>query len=68
MMVFLFGFAMVLVYLGFNGWVVNKVIPAQYIGFLVLACWLAGLCGLNIWYGGPFDPRHDHPSISDGTE
>jgi len=68
MMVFLLGFASWMVYLGFDGHLINDVVPAQYLGYLLLAYGFAGLCGWNIWVGGPLDPRNDSPSISDYTD
>lgn len=62
-MIFLLGYALFLIYLGFQGFVMHRVIPAQYLGFLLLAGWLAGLRGYNIWAGGPLDPRKDPPLI-----
>ncbi|MFM7148375.1 MAG: hypothetical protein ACKO23_00875 [Gemmataceae bacterium] len=68
MMVFLFGFASWMVYLGFDGLVMNDVLPVQYLGYFLLAYGFAGLFGWNIWAGGPLDPRNDPPSISDYTD
>ena len=39
-------------------------LPAHYIGFLLLGTAALGVCGVNVWYGGPLDPRHD-PRIED---
>jgi hypothetical protein len=33
--------------------------PGQYLGYLIVAIGTAGLLGVNIWYGGPLDPRGD---------
>jgi hypothetical protein len=64
--VFLLAFAGFLIVLGFSGWLVGPaggegVLPAQYLGFFLLAYGLLGLLGVNIWYGGPLDPRRDPP-------
>jgi F0F1-type ATP synthase assembly protein I len=34
-------------------------LPAQYLGFIVLGMATLGVCGVNVWYGGPLDPRQD---------
>jgi hypothetical protein len=60
-LVFLFGLAGFLIYLGFDGWVINRSLPAQYIGYLIAVCGVLGMCGVNIWSGGPLDPRKDPP-------
>ncbi len=62
-LVFLLVAALSLVYIGFHGGVANGFVPAQWIGFLILAFWLAGLLGVNIWYGGPLDPQRDQPTV-----
>jgi hypothetical protein len=66
MLAFLLVFGLWLVYLGFQGWVVSGGLPIQYIGYLLLVFWLAGLFGVNIWYGGPLDPRRDRPTTQSG--
>ena len=33
--------------------------PAHYVGYLIAAIGVAGLLGLNIWWGGPLDKRRD---------
>ena len=49
-----------LVYFGERGWQL-KGLPAQYLGYFFLGCCLLGAAGVNIWYGGPLDPRGDPP-------
>jgi hypothetical protein len=63
------GLSSFLVYTGWQGWRANG-IPTQYFGYLFGAFAVAGLCGVNIWYGGPFDPRFDPPptETDDGQE
>jgi hypothetical protein len=34
-------------------------LPAQYLGFILLGMAALSVCGVNIWYGGPLDPRQD---------
>lgn len=46
------------IWLGVEGWTIQTV-PAHYVGYLVSAIGIAGLLGINIWYGGPLDPRGD---------
>lgn len=46
------------IWLGAGGWTIHTV-PAHYVGYLVSAIGIAGLLGINIWYGGPLDPRGD---------
>jgi hypothetical protein len=50
----------------FSGWLVwlgdewrIRTVPAHYVGYLIAAIGVAGLLGLNIWYGGPLDKRRD---------
>jgi len=57
-LVFLFVAAGVLVWIGFEGWTVNF-LPAQYVGYAIGGLGVLGLCGVNIWHGGPIDPRDD---------
>lgn len=60
-LVFLFAFAAFLVYSGkVGGWLLNG-IPAEYAGYFLAAFGVAGLLGVNIWYGGPFDKRLEDP-------
>lgn len=58
-LVFLFDFGGLLVYLGFDGWTFNKVLPTHFAGFFLIASGIAGLFEVNIWHGGPLDPRFD---------
>lgn len=60
MLTFLFVVAGVMVLLGFNGWWVQGM-PAQCLGYLLAALGVAEKFGVNIWYGGPLDPRDDPP-------
>ncbi|HUE69451.1 MAG TPA: hypothetical protein VMP01_01070 [Pirellulaceae bacterium] len=48
------------IYAGFEGLRVDF-LPAQYLGYLLMAFTVAGAAGINIWYGGPLDPRRDPP-------
>ena len=59
-LVFLFAAGLFLVVMGLFGWSVDS-IPAYYLGALLLVFGAIGLCGVNIWKGGPFDPTHDPP-------
>jgi hypothetical protein len=58
------GFA--LIYAGYRGWKIDF-LPAQYIGFLLVAFGVLGTLGVNIWYKGPIDPRYD-PQEDDTNE
>ena len=49
-----------LVYFGNRGLKVDA-IPAQYIGYFLFGFAVSGVAGLNVWYGGPLDPRQDPP-------
>jgi hypothetical protein len=40
-------------------------IPAQYLGFFVMGMAVLAVCGVNVWYGGPLDPRNDPRSEDD---
>jgi len=53
--------AALLIYLGIRG-VKMDFVPTQYIGCLLLAFVVADTFGVNVWYGGPLNPRHDPPS------
>ncbi|HUT30900.1 MAG TPA: hypothetical protein VMX13_13995 [Sedimentisphaerales bacterium] len=55
-----------LIYAGYRGWKIDF-LPAQYIGFLLLAFGVLGTFGVNIWYKGPIDPRFD-PQDGDAKE
>ncbi len=68
MYVFLFGFAGLLIYLGFQGWTFSHVVPTYYVGFFLVASAVSGFFGVNIWAGGPLDPRNDPPPKSDGED
>ena len=45
---------------GFRGWLIDG-FPAHYLGYLLMLFTAAGIGGINIWYGGPLDPRNDPP-------
>lgn len=57
-LIFLFLFSGYLIWLGLDGWTI-RTMPAHYLGYLLIAFGIAGLLGVNIWYGGPLDPRKD---------
>jgi hypothetical protein len=62
--IFFFGFGSLLVYLGYHGYVVGHDyghIPAQYLGFLLIAAGILGMFGVNVWRSGPLDRRLDEP-------
>jgi len=46
------------VYFGHRGLLIEGN-PSQYIGYFLLGVASLGVCGINIWYGGPIDPRSD---------
>ena len=50
------------IWIGLDGWKIST-LPAHYLGFIVLAIGVAGMCGLNIWHGGPLDPKNDSQSV-----
>lgn len=54
------------IHFGNQGWRIEG-IPAQYAGYFLLGLACLGLCGVNIWYGGPLDRRLD-PQIGDTVE
>jgi len=60
---FLYGFACWLIYLGLEGWIINRV-PTQYLGYLVWRDYF----GVNIWNGGPLDPHNDPPLPPDSDD
>lgn len=49
------------IYAGYQGLRLDF-LPAQYLGYLLMAFTVAGAAGINIWYGGPLDPRRDPPA------
>lgn len=49
------------IWMGLDGWTISSV-PAHYVGCATIAIGVAGLCGVNIWHGGPLDPRNDSES------
>lgn len=53
-------FGAFLIIQGFRGLLVED-LPAQYLGYLIIAVVVLGLMGVNVWRGGPFDPRRDAP-------
>ena len=61
-LVFLIGAGVGCVYMGHSGFLIDN-LPAQYLGYFMLALAFLGICGLNIRYGGPFDRRFD-PEMS----
>jgi hypothetical protein len=46
------------VWSGYAGMTVDS-LPAHYLGYVVAAVGVAGTFGVNIWRGGPLDPRND---------
>jgi hypothetical protein len=46
------------IWMGLDGWTIDAM-PAHYLGYFAIALGIAGLFGVNIWYGGPLDPRKD---------
>jgi hypothetical protein len=64
--VYIYCVGVALIYAGYKGWIIDF-LPAQYIGFLLLAFGVLGTFGVNIWYKGPIDPRFD-PQEGDAKE
>jgi hypothetical protein len=54
------GVAAWLIYDGRRGLLINS-LPAQYVGYFLAVLATCGAAGLNVWYGGPLDPRFDPP-------
>ncbi|MEX0726213.1 MAG: hypothetical protein WD065_08090 [Planctomycetaceae bacterium] len=46
------------VYGGDHGLLVNN-LPVEFLGYALLGFAACGAFGVNIWYGGPIDPRFD---------
>lgn len=57
LLLFMFSASAWLISMG-DSWTVDG-IPAKYVGFGIAAFATAGLLRINIWYGGPLDPRKD---------
>lgn len=44
-------------------------LSGKYLGYACLALMALGLCGVNVWYGGPLDMRHDRDETpADGPD
>jgi hypothetical protein len=43
-------------------------IPVPYLGYFFAAVGVLGLCGVNVFLGGPLDKRHDANFTSDDPE
>lgn len=50
-----------------RGWLVNG-IPLYWLGFVIILLGVLGLCGVNVFYGGPLDMRLDHSAAVDQSE
>lgn len=59
-LVLFFGIAVAFVYAGHRGFQID-LLPAHYLGYFFMMVALLGVAGVNIWYGGPLDPRMDPP-------
>ena len=57
-LIFLLAVGIWCIYLGFHGWVMNGMLPVQYVGYLLVAFAVLGFFGVNVFYGGPLDRRH----------
>lgn len=55
------------VYAGGRGWLLND-LPAQSVGYFLYAFAGAGMLGVNVWYGGPLDPRLDPPAVAEASD
>jgi hypothetical protein len=49
-----------LAYYGRQGLMIDF-LPAHYLGYFLMALAVLGMSGVNIWFGGPLDPRMDPP-------
>jgi O-antigen/teichoic acid export membrane protein len=59
--------AIALVYFGRQGMVI-EFLPAHYLGYFLMALAVLGMSGVNIWHGGPLDPRMDPPPSETNDE
>lgn len=59
-LIFLFAASVALVFAGHRGFEI-EMLPAQYLGYFLFAVCGLGVTGVNIWHGGPLDPRMDPP-------
>tara|TARA_R110002095_G_scaffold188226_2_gene165505 strand:- start:1181 stop:1687 length:507 start_codon:yes stop_codon:yes gene_type:complete len=59
-LVFFFGVAIAFVYAGHQGVQVD-LLPAHYLGYFFFVIASLGVAGVNVWHGGPLDPRMDPP-------
>lgn len=59
-LLFLFAASTWLIWLG-DSWLLHGVLPVKYIGYFLGFFGLLGVCRVNIWAGGPLDPRMDIP-------
>ncbi|MDP6468619.1 MAG: hypothetical protein QF918_12805 [Pirellulaceae bacterium] len=64
--VYLLSVAGWLIYLG-DRWEISG-LRADYVGYGLAAFGALGFLGVNIWIGGPLDPRRDPPEDSNGDQ
>lgn len=66
---FLFAFAIggLLDRFGHQGLLIEG-LPAQYFGYVLYGMCVLAAAGVNVWYGGPLDPRFDPPPAQPGDE
>lgn len=56
----MFLFAAWLIYEGRQGLVFTRSqMPVDYAGYMIASFGVLGLCGVNIWRGGPLDPQRE---------
>lgn len=55
----LFALGAFLLYDGLGGGGLVLGVSSQVVGFVLLAVGVLGVLGVNVWYGGPLDPRND---------
>jgi len=57
----LFGMSAWMFSLGAKGWTFYGLASTTTTGYIIALVALLGLLRVNIWYGGPLDPRRDRP-------
>ena len=66
-LVFFAAVSLFLIYEGHRGLLINF-LPAQYLGYVFIGVAVLGMAGVNIWYGGPLDPRLDPEEETDSAD
>lgn len=50
-----------LLFIAFGRGYTLNLIPVPYLGGIFIAVGILAMCGVNVFWGGPLDKRHDRP-------